>query len=1342
MPQVEEISTVELNDQRGNTSDDVDVIPKLATEDGNTTVIEHPRVDSPSTGQDHSSDIASVHSVPVTNTIDSTTSNSQRQTTNEPTAPVPRLPPPSPLRSSTIQEEGSLSQQQRRSRHRSAIEPRSSNRLSGFFSNLIHRREPLSTSSREPIREDNTASHNPSRSSSPVPPRVPSPPPPSLPPPTLVELGLSLSPLTSELSPSHFTSPPASGAFLAPHYLLLCHAQGLDVIPLVSPPAPQPYALIRRVSFKSVVVMEQRGVLVAIAGRRDGVRVYALEEVKKAIEWRIEVEVKRERDRNRREAVKKMAMRTLDNSDRDSAEKSRKSLSTPPPDSDRIPTTLIRKGSQHNLPSPSPPPVPLIPRSATPRAPKKKAKSHPTDPTHPVPASSPSGHPPPYASSAEIVAPILQSRPSHISLRSRSRGGSISNVITVAPVQRPPATSRHRDRDNEDSKADWAESSDEEAIDVVAAGPSGSHLDERTSASNQLSSPPRNQSVIGHTLPVPVHPHNAPGSLRRNRPTDLDLSLTRSTTIPPPEPSPAPTLQTLRQALSNSPISMHGESADPEAPPNDLDDDDEDVDGHISLAQALLESRIPDLPPLGTRRPQEPIFITPTAAGRAEELPDVPHTSHTPSSMSRASTSNNSTSNSRRRRRWSIMITSPSPDTASVASTPNVSTTPTTPFNRFSRSHSFRSNNTQPLSARSATELSNTPPATAVPPIPDSATLPPPPSSSRSSRFIPRIISNAFQGRRSDERPSTTVASPVDTNESNRWTPGSQTSPPPKLEYVKLPGTKGALLVKAVETARKSFLAILCGEHGEKVELFAGTYRTALGLSRTFILPDSPRSLELQLQGDDLVEVFLVFAQNVFGLEPATVRVREVRIGRAERRAARRRARENRLGDPATNDNEALDDETNVNVSIGVSVPVIAGGGTGENGDEGSATPTLIANEHPGSQNDQPSTPNDTVPSNTSTAQSEELLLLATAQMGPYTTFQQLNFAPNFPLASIADEYIIPPTYPTFMEYKAEHEPENGEDSNLPTQFSPPGLPVPAPSVPSKWYYRDPKNVIHGPWKASLMQAWYKDGLLPLDLPVRREDDTEYILLKDLRLQCVDPTQPFKVTSTSTTSTSTTVQQPESLPLLSPISLLAQPKHFGPPALFFSSRGGHSTSIVDARGRSVLKGRFIWTNDEEKSVGKMGDVRRLEAFDVKNRSVLVAMRQGGLEVVDLGDALLKPADESRTILPHYNPPMSNTNRRKPYVWKIGMPLISTSSNLDSVTVKGKASNMSTQGRKSSLGPSRISGTKNESITNDVDIFPQDEVLYLGRKEDEVYICEKGATSFRILRLSPTTDETS
>jgi hypothetical protein len=34
-------------------------------------------------------------------------------------------------------------------------------------------------------------------------------------------------------------------------------------------------------------------------------------------------------------------------------------------------------------------------------------------------------------------------------------------------------------------------------------------------------------------------------------------------------------------------------------------------------------------------------------------------------------------------------------------------------------------------------------------------------------------------------------------------TPLTAHFPPPKLEYVKLPGTKGALMVKAVETAKK-----------------------------------------------------------------------------------------------------------------------------------------------------------------------------------------------------------------------------------------------------------------------------------------------------------------------------------------------------------------------------------------------------------------------------------------------------------------------------------------------------------------------------------------------------------
>lgn len=198
----------------------------------------------------------------------------------------------------------------------------------------------------------------------------------------------------------------------------------------------------------------------------------------------------------------------------------------------------------------------------------------------------------------------------------------------------------------------------------------------------------------------------------------------------------------------------------------------------------------------------------------------------------------------------------------------------------------------------------------------------------------------------------------------------------------------------------------------------------------------------------------------MFGLEPATVRVREVRIGRAERRAARRRAREN--SSQATAEGDQQDEEINVNVSIGVSVPTESSMPSTDAGFERSSSPSLIPSEHPGANSDRPATPE---PGPSTTAQSEELMLVATAQMGPYTTFQQLNFAPHFPLASISDEYVIPPTYPSFLDYKSQFEGNSDPAASSvgsQTQFSPPGLPIPTAAPPSKWYYKDPKDTVHG----------------------------------------------------------------------------------------------------------------------------------------------------------------------------------------------------------------------------------------------------------------------------------------
>lgn len=1266
------------------------------------------------TNTQQSSDDASIHSLPVI--------------------------PPSSVQTPTLMSTNPLSEPSSRpigrstsirTNRRSVMDARPSNRLSGFWSNLIHRRDTITpSSSRTSARDDGPQPTDPvqsdsrSRSPSPAPAR-PLTPPPSLAPPTLKELGLSLSVVTEDLSPSHFTTPPTSGTFMAPHYLLLCHAQGLDVLPLISPPAAHPYALVRRVSFKSVVVMEHRGVLVAIAGRRDGVRVYALEEVKKAVEWRMEVETRRERERSRREESKRVGS---GNSSVDSTEAKLRSLTR----SGQVPKTekVLRKSSFPTAITQK------LPRSPTPVAPHQPVEQ-----------------PPPYSAVTETTRPRLQTQPSTISINlSRSRRSSLSRVI-VPPV--PPISHIGSGTEQADPMAktvNWFEASDDEAIDILTAGASGSQaLDERTSA---IPPPRTSDTVEGGSTSLPVR--SSATYSRRNRPANLDLTLAQPNTVPAQPPEPSPTLQTIRQALQSSPPNIRTTPPTPasaDGPPQrhsvpDIDIDDDDDDGatgtidRITLAQALLESRVPDLPPAGTTRLQAPIMIGATPSGTDDDMPLSPSLQDGRSSLGRPSIANRP----ERRRRWSVLAGIFNPNGSPNAPHPNVPVvydtplgSPTSPTSStipipeagerpltLTRSASTRSRPLEPpqLTPRPSTSGGHSvSPAVNQPPVPI-----PPPHLTTHFRLFPRSISNPFSSRRSAERPPALVFTEPERKN------GSQTPttplPPPKLDYVKLPGTKGSLIIKAVETPKKSFLAILCGDNGEKVELFAGTYRTALGLSRTFILPDSPRSLELQLQGDDLVEVFLVFSQNVFGLEPATVRVREVRIGRAERRAARRRVREIRSGQPDVFDTDppAQDDEdTNISISNRLSLP---------SGDPSRNNSNTNLPDAPASHSQ---TPTGGAPGS-ALAHAEELVALASAPLGPYTTFQQLSYAPKLPLATIADDYIIPPTYPEFLDYRAEHEPDAQGNANVDLasiQFSPPGLPMPAPAPPSRWFYRDPKGVVHGPWKASLMQAWYKDGLLPPDLPVRKEEEKVFMLLKDLRQQCVDPSHPFR----SATPPSATQHAPPALdaakPLLAPISLLVQPRHFGPPALFFSSRGGHSTSIVDARGRAVLKGRFVWSTDsdnESKTIPRMGDVKRIEAFDVKDRSVLVAMRQGGVEAMDFGDALLKPADESRTLLPQFAPPPSNINRRGPFVWKIGTPIGSSTSSATALSSKTKGSGY--LGRKPSHTSGKSPARAEFNGTGDGDTESTDEVLFLGRQADEVYLCERNTGAFRILRLSP------
>ncbi len=281
-----------------------------------------------------------------------------------------------------------------------------------------------------------------------------------------------------------------------------------------------------------------------------------------------------------------------------------------------------------------------------------------------------------------------------------------------------------------------------------------------------------------------------------------------------------------------------------------------------------------------------------------------------------------------------------------------------------------------------------------------------------------------------------------------------------------------------------------------------------------------------------------------------------------------------------------------------------------------------------------------------------------------------------------------------------------------------------------------------GPWLSSRMHAWYREALLPPDLPVRREEDTEFVLLKDLRQHCVDPSQPFGPTSTRTVTGEVPLSTCDGKPLLPPISLLSQPRLFGPPSLFYSSRGGHSTAIVDGRGRSVLKDRFLWTPDEldmdgqTVGSGRLGDVKRLEAFDLQGRSVLVAMRQGGFEAVELSDALLRPADASRDAFPHFTAAPFQMNRRKIFTWRIGSPVTSTSSTSVTVMTLPRTSSRHSVSTKKANGVPGKSPARPDLGPSDVEgEHTRNEIMFLGRQDDNVYLCERYGETFRILRLS-------
>lgn len=679
-------------------------------------------------------------------------------------------------------------------------------RLSGFFSNLLHLRErdELPASSSRNIRHS-----TPARPSSPSsrghvhgisrPPAEPLPP--ALPSPTLRELGLSLSVLTGDLPANQFVTP-TNGTFLSPHYLLLCHSQGLDVMPLMSPPSIQPYALVRRVAFKSVVVMEERGVLVAIAGRRDGVRVYALEEIKKAVEWRIDVELRRELEKQRREEMKRVPIVTVSPVEKSKVSK-RKSVSI---------DSLASSANTGKVTS------------------RKRSKSNAAPPLPPLPSMPPPSFPP------QRLVPRTSVANFHIhraAANSRARAMSIAEAMGAQNQAEQDTSQRN------DDKGEWMDGQHSDDEILIAAGPSGSAaLDERTSAISAAQAHTQQASDTAGLPAAGIQANVPPTGTPRRRPANLDLSRANDFGNRPPLASPAPTLMSIRHALNQLPNAAETRTSDPE-----LDNEPATPNGEvISFVEALLESRLPEAPPIGDAaapRPAPAAVVTrfpltarsPSShgfggtglssnssrmlqgntestrgvAGLVEgELSDQETEADHATTRAPSRLGGGSLRTTNRRHRWSVLDgvfrSSGSNREATQTSNDTVEELPRsgTPLARTLSDVSIQGSRTSRQGHRAA--MSQPSDINAV---------------RRSSSGLSKFFSK--KNKRRDRSSSNAANSSMDHLPAPLHiipggyekltgmmsSPLPPQAPPPKLEYVKLPGTKGSLMIKAVETAKK-----------------------------------------------------------------------------------------------------------------------------------------------------------------------------------------------------------------------------------------------------------------------------------------------------------------------------------------------------------------------------------------------------------------------------------------------------------------------------------------------------------------------------------------------------------
>ncbi|GAA5885535.1 hypothetical protein JCM16303_002247 [Sporobolomyces ruberrimus] len=368
----------------------------------------------------------------------------------------------------------------------------------------------------------------------------------------------------------------------------------------------------------------------------------------------------------------------------------------------------------------------------------------------------------------------------------------------------------------------------------------------------------------------------------------------------------------------------------------------------------------------------------------------------------------------------------------------------------------------------------------------------------------------------------------------------------------------------------------------------AGSRNISLSLNRTFVLPETPRSIDFQLQGDDLVDIYLIYPQSIFALEPSTVRVREVGAARGGRRPRGTSSRGHALdvsarGGPIEDDASAPAGLDAVFVATDTSRSGMRRGVSLDQGPDRSAVRAVNAREAPSDP-----------PPSTRTSVSPH----------PQTPALFSGFPPP-PIASARPR-------PQRQSLAGENV-ESVEDLSLPPGIStaPRRIPL-SRTLPPEPYTTFSQLALIPPLPSGALSSSWTIPPLYADVVARSPRSGDRV-----------DTLCILVSENSRT------YQPAGTPLLSPISLLggAALRNNGPPGLFFVSRGNSLTSIVTSNGRSIMKNPISWSTRRSALDDAAPQHIGILVVD-REKTIVVKVNRSGVQAITFEDgaSTTRPVD--------------------------------------------------------------------------------------------------------------------